>query len=249
MGLMAATSSSAANAWGTYGVRRIVRRAFQHGRSFGPDFGQVDPLAGQAHLLLRRQEHRRAKALGQVEGLDGQRVALGHVLGREDDDRQPAGRSPAHELDIAVGALGGRAGGRTLSLHVDDDQGRLAHDGQADVLGVEAEARPRSGRHGLVAGHRGRDAHADGRDLVFTLHGDATHLGQFPHHAGQDGGRRRDGVAREEAAPGIDRRPDNGIVALEELDHLCNTLPDVWRSPPCCSARTIRRPVGRQHRP
>ena len=68
-------------------------------------------------------------------------------------------------------------------------------------------------------GHGGPDAHADGRDLVLSLHSHAAHLGQLAHHAGEDGGGRGDGIAGEEAAPGVDGPTHYGVVAFKELDH------------------------------
>ncbi len=142
----------------------------------------LDRVHGGRDLLVGEHEHRAAKALGQVKGTEGERIAVGHRGRAEGDDRIAAGCAPADKLYIPLGGRRRPAGGRAQPLHVDDDQRHLAHDGQADVLRVEADARPAGGGKGPPPGHRRADAKAQRGDLVLPLDGHAAHARQVAHH-------------------------------------------------------------------
>ena len=160
-----------------------------------------------------------AEPLGQVEGAAGQAVALGHAARRQRDDRVAARRAPPDELHVAL-ARGRRAArGRAQALHVHDHQRHLAHDRQADVLAVEADARPGGGCQRAGAGHGRADAHADGGDLVLGLDGDAADFRQLADHVQQQRGRRGDGIAGEEVAPGVQRAAGDRRGAVDEFTH------------------------------
>ena len=82
-------------------------------------------------------------SLGEVEGERRQVDALLHRRRRQGDDLVVAVGAPARLHHVALGGLGGLAGGGPRALHVDDDAGRLGHAGVADALLHEREARAR----------------------------------------------------------------------------------------------------------
>ena len=177
---------------------------------------QVHGLPGEADLLVGGQEHGAAVGFGQVEGPYGQGVTVGGVHRGEHDGRAAAGVGPAQKLHVAIGALGGAAGGGAQALDVHDHQGDLRTDGETDVLAVEADPRAAGGRHGLDPGHGGPDAVAHGGDLVLALDDDSPRRRQESQHGVENAGGRRDGVAGEKPAPGIQGPPADGLVSFQQ---------------------------------
>src|ERR1700684_2201032 len=93
--------------------------------------------------------------------------------------------------------LGGQAGGGPAPLHVDDDEGQLEVDGQADRLGLEVQAGA-ARRGDTQRAPEGRaQGGADAGDLVLGLEGADAEL-FAPAQLVQDVGRRRDRVAAQE---------------------------------------------------
>ncbi len=191
----------------------------------GDEIADLDSVHRGCDLFVGQDKDRAAKALGQVKGAHGERVTVGHRGRAEDDDRVAARGAPADKLRVSLG--GGRrpTGGRPHALHVDDDQRHFAHDGQPNVLRVEADARSAGRGQDAAAGHSRADAKAERGDLVLALHGHAAHARQVAHHAQQDGRRRGDGIPGEKVATGGQRPADDGRVAVDEFSHrvLCTT--------------------------
>ena len=69
------------------------------------------------------------------------------------------------------------------------------------------------------AGHGRADAHADRGDFVLGLHGNAADFRQLTYHVQQQRGRRGDGIAGEEVAPGVQRAAGDRRGAVNEFAH------------------------------
>ena len=126
-----------------------------------------------AQVEVGGDEDRRLELLGQVEGLDGQRVALLDRAGDQDDVAAVAVAEQVELEDVALAGPGGQAGARPHALDVDDHDRDLGEVGQADELGHQRDARPGGRRQRPGPGPAGADGHADGRQLVLGLdHGE-----------------------------------------------------------------------------
>jgi len=128
--------------------------------------------------FVRHQDHRDAKALGEIERLHGQGKAFAHAGGAEGDDRLVAVASPAHLHDVGLRRLGRKAGAGTGALHVHDHARHLAHDREPEVFLHEGKAGTACRCHTLGAGEGGTDNGAHARDLIFHLNERAVHLRQ-----------------------------------------------------------------------
>ena len=115
-----------------------------------------------------------------------------------------------------VGLLGlrGQAGRRAAPLDVDDEEGELEADGQADRLRLQVEPRARRGGDAERAAEGRADGGADAGDLVLGLegaHAEVLVLGQLVEDVGGRGDRvrpeeqgqvRLDGRRRSAPRPG-----------------------------------------------
>ncbi len=74
------------------------------------------------------------------------------------------------EQQVGLLGLGGQTRGRSAALHVDQHEGELETDREAERLGLEIHAGTAGRRHPELAGERAPDGDADGGDLVLGLH-------------------------------------------------------------------------------
>ena len=133
---------------------------------------------------------------GDARGLDGHVEAVRRGTRREHRDRRLAVAPVQHLQQVGLLGLGRQAGRRTAALHVDDDQRKLGHHGQADGLGLQRDARARGAGDAQRTAVRRADRRTDACDLVFGLEGQDVEvlvLGQLV----QDVRRRGDRVGAE----------------------------------------------------
>ena len=112
--------------------------------------------------------------------------------------------------------LGRQSGARAAALHVDEHERDLGHHREAEELGLERE--PRAGGHGEghLAGVRGADGHADGRDLVLRLVHDAAEAVEDLAQVVRDRSRGRDRVHRAQLHAGGDGPEAERLVAVHD---------------------------------
>ncbi len=108
---------------------------------------------------------------GDADGLEGHVEAIGRRARGDDGDGAFAVAAEHRLQQVGLLGLGRQTGARAAALHVDDDQRQFGHHGQADRLGLEADARAAGGGDAQRPAERGADGHADGGDLVLGLDG------------------------------------------------------------------------------
>ena len=108
---------------------------------------------------------------GQADGLEGHVEAIGRRAGSDDGDGALAVAAEHGLQQVGLLGLGRQAGAGAAALHVDDDAGQFGHDGQADRLGLEADAGAAGAGDAEGAAEGGADGHAHGGDFVLGLQG------------------------------------------------------------------------------
>ncbi len=90
---------------------------------------------------------------------------------RDHRDRRLAVAAEHRLQQVGLLGLGGQAGGRSAALHVDDDQRKFGHHGQADGLRLQRDAGARRAGDAERAAVGRADRRADAGDLVLGLEG------------------------------------------------------------------------------
>ena len=163
----------------------------------------IDHDPGLTERLVRQHDDGRLQRFGQMHRpLRGQQ-AVGNRQRRGHDMRRVAVQPVDGDVEVALLRLGGDAGRRPRSHHVDDDERDFRGHGEAEQFDHQRQAgtgRRRQRRHAAIAR---ADDHVDRGQFVLGLHQHAAALRQRPRHPFQDLGRRRDRVAADEfdAAP------------------------------------------------
>ena len=105
------------------------------------DVRHLPRLGPVGEVAVGQQEHRAHEPGGDPHGLDRHVEAVGRRL-RGDDRHRALAVAAEHRLQqVGLLGLGRQAGARAAALHVDDDERQFGHDGQADRLGLQADAR------------------------------------------------------------------------------------------------------------
>ena len=123
-----------------------------------------------AQVEVGEDEDRGLEAFGHVEGLHGEREALLHRAGQEQDLLGVAVGEERRRDDVALCGAGGQPGGGPDPLDVEDHAGDLGVVAQAGQLGHERDARAARGGHGPRTGPARSQHHAHGGELVLGLH-------------------------------------------------------------------------------
>jgi len=96
--------------------------------------GYVQALAHMPGDFIQQENYRRSIRFGNIEGIHRQGENVLMVGCREGDNGVIAMGPPARLIDISLAYVGGDAGRRPPSLHVDDDTGNFRHYGIAQCL-------------------------------------------------------------------------------------------------------------------
>ena len=173
--------------------------------------------------LIGEDRHRRAEALGQVEGVDRQPERFLHRRRREHDRLEVAAVARvARDVELALARRSRDAADRPHPHGIDDHQWDLVGDGPAVSVVHQRVAGPRRRRHRLEATEARTRAGVHAGQLVLALHVIPADLGQALGHVLGDVGRRRDRIAGEDAAArgdgALGHRVRTGLQQAAALD-------------------------------
>ena len=178
-----------------------------------------------AEVEIGHHEDRRLEALGEVEGLDGHRVALGDRRRQQQDVLGVAVRQARGKGDVALRGARRQARRGADTLDVEDHRRQLGVVGQPRELRHQRDAGARGRRHRAGAGPRRADDHAERGDLVLGLHDRERRLAGLGIHAVlaqvvdqrlAQRRRRRDRVPRHDGDAGHQAAERGGRVALDQ---------------------------------
>ncbi len=179
--------------------------------------GKVPGLGSGGDRVVRQHDDGCHVLQSDPGGFDGDVEGVGRRLRSQYRHRSLAVATEDREQQVGLFRLGRKTGRRPTTLHIDHDERKLGHQGQADGLALEGEARPAGSRERQAAGERGTDGNADTGDLVLgleRLHPEVLVSGQLMQDV--RGGCDRVGAVEHGeigGLPGSDDAPGHGGVA------------------------------------
>ncbi len=193
------------------------RLVYRRGEPLLGDLRPFDRLHARCEIGVGQDDDRTAERLGQLARHLHEVETLRYRGGRDDDLGRVARRTVQARQQITLFDLRRQTGGGAATLHVDDDQRHLRHDGEADHLGLQRHAGAGRNRAGRLAGVGRADREADGGDLVFGLVHEAAGQRIVVGQVVRRGRRRRDRIHRYQFdAGGHDAKPDRRVAVYDD---------------------------------